>query len=98
MKLLLSGLAVVLLVVAVPVSAPGQTQVETARGLLKHVTTRLYFLDEALNKADPVLGLVEDAARRKTLMAQPAGQDGGAKLYRFDVVLQGEGETVFFDV
>jgi protocatechuate 3,4-dioxygenase, alpha subunit len=69
-----------------------------ARGLLKHVTTRLYFPGEALNKADPVLGLVEDAARRKTLIAQPAGQDGAAKLYRFDVVLQGEGETVFFDV
>src|SRR6266851_4118010 len=69
-----------------------------ARGLLKHVTTRLYFPDEALNKADPVLGLIEDAARRKTLMAHPAGQHGAAKLYRFDIVLQGEGETVFFDV
>jgi protocatechuate 3,4-dioxygenase alpha subunit len=69
-----------------------------ARGLLKQVTTRLYFPDEALNKADPVLGLVEDAARRKTLLAQPAGQEGGARLFRFDIVLQGEGETVFFDV
>jgi protocatechuate 3,4-dioxygenase, alpha subunit len=62
------------------------------------VTTRLYFPDEALNAADPVLGLVEDAARRKTLVAQPMGQEGGARLYRFDIVLQGEGETVFFDV
>jgi protocatechuate 3,4-dioxygenase alpha subunit len=69
-----------------------------ARGLLKQVTTRLYFPDEALNKADPVLGLAEDAARRKTLLAQPAGQEGGARLFRFDIVLQGEGETVFFDV
>ncbi len=69
-----------------------------ARGLLKQVTTRLYFPDEALNVADPVLGLVENAARRKTLLAQPMGQEGGAKLYRFDIVLQGEGETVFFDV
>jgi len=69
-----------------------------ARGLLKQVTTRLYFPDEALNAADPVLGLVEDAARRKTLVAQAMGQEGGAKLYRFDIVLQGEGETVFFDV
>jgi len=67
-------------------------------GLLKQLTTRLYFPDEALNKADPVLGLVEDTARRQTLMAKPAGQEGGAKLYRFDIVLQGEGETVFFDV
>jgi protocatechuate 3,4-dioxygenase alpha subunit len=69
-----------------------------ARGLLKQVTTRLYFPDEALNKADTVLGLIEDAARRNTLMAEPAGQEGGTKLYRFDIVLQGEGETVFFDV
>ena len=69
-----------------------------ARGLLKQLTTRLYFPDEALNKADPVLGLVEDAARRQTLMAKPAGQEGGIKLYRFDIVLQGADETVFFDV
>jgi protocatechuate 3,4-dioxygenase alpha subunit len=69
-----------------------------ARGLLKQVTTRLYFPDEALNKTDPVLGLVEDAPRRATLIATAAGQDGAAKLYRFDIVLQGESETVFFDV
>ena len=69
-----------------------------ARGLLKQVTTRMYFPDDALNKTDPVLGLVKDGARRKTLIGQPAGQDGAIRLYRFDVVLQGEGETVFFDV
>ncbi len=69
-----------------------------ARGLLKQVTTRMYFPDDPLNKADPVLGLVEDPTRRGTLIARPAGQDGTAKLYRFDIVLQGAGETVFFDV
>jgi protocatechuate 3,4-dioxygenase, alpha subunit len=69
-----------------------------ARGLLKQVTTRLYFPGEALNQADPVLGLVESAARRATLVARAVGQEGGAKLYRFDIILQGEGETVFFDV
>jgi protocatechuate 3,4-dioxygenase, alpha subunit len=69
-----------------------------ARGLLKQATTRLYFPGDALNKTDPVLGLVEDARRRATLIAGDAGQDGGARLYRFDIVLQGEGETVFFDV
>lgn len=69
-----------------------------ARGLLKQVTTRMYFPGEMLNKTDPVLGLVEDGARRETLIGQPAGEDGITKLYRFDIVLQGEGETVFFDV
>ncbi len=69
-----------------------------ARGLLKQVTTRMYFPDDPLNTADPVLGLVEDRARRSTLVAQPAGADGAARLYRFDIVLRGEGETAFFDV
>jgi protocatechuate 3,4-dioxygenase alpha subunit len=69
-----------------------------ARGLLKHVMTRIYFPEEPLNKTDPALGLVENPARQKTLIAVPAGQNGGAKLYRFDIVLQGKGETVFFDI
>ncbi|HEX7970436.1 MAG TPA: protocatechuate 3,4-dioxygenase subunit alpha [Stellaceae bacterium] len=69
-----------------------------ARGLLKQVTTRMYFPGETLNKSDPVVSLVEDAERRNTLIGQAAGQDGATKLYRFDIVLQGAGETVFFDV
>jgi protocatechuate 3,4-dioxygenase alpha subunit len=69
-----------------------------ARGLLKQVTTRLYFPGEALNKSDPVLGLVEDERRRATLVAADAGEVESMRLYRFDIVLQGERETVFFDV
>jgi protocatechuate 3,4-dioxygenase, alpha subunit len=62
-----------------------------ARGLLKHVVTRVYFGDEeAANAADPVLAGV-DPDRRSTLIARPI-EDG----YRFDIRLQGEGETVFF--
>jgi protocatechuate 3,4-dioxygenase alpha subunit len=68
-----------------------------ARGLLKQVATRLYFPGEKLNDTDPVLNLVEDL-RRGTLIANEAAQDGGVKLYCFDIVLQGERETVFFDV
>jgi protocatechuate 3,4-dioxygenase alpha subunit len=65
-----------------------------ARGLLKRVATRIYFPDEAaLNAADPVLAAVADPAWRATLVA--AARPGG---YRFDIRLQGEGETVFFDV
>ena len=67
-----------------------------ARGLLDRVVTRIYFPDEAAaNAADPVLRSV-DPDRRDTLIARPA--DGGPGDFRFDVHLQGERETVFFDV
>jgi protocatechuate 3,4-dioxygenase, alpha subunit len=68
-----------------------------ARGLLKHLTTRLYFADEAAaNDTDTVLNSIEDAAARKTLIAAKA--NGATVTYRFDIVLQGQGETVFFEV
>jgi protocatechuate 3,4-dioxygenase, alpha subunit len=64
-----------------------------ARGLLKALLTRVYFADEvAANREDPVLAALPDAASRATLVAEPSG-DG----YRFDICLQGERETVFFD-
>jgi protocatechuate 3,4-dioxygenase alpha subunit len=64
-----------------------------ARGLLKRLATRIYFGDEeAANLADPVLAAV-GPEHRDTLVAR---RDGDA--YRFDVRLQGQGETVFFDV
>ncbi len=62
------------------------------RGLIKRLCTRLYFEDGEGNADDPILALVPDR-RRQTLIAQKI--EGG---YRFDVVLQGEQETVFFDV
>jgi protocatechuate 3,4-dioxygenase alpha subunit len=63
------------------------------RGLLHRCVTRIYFADEeAANAADPVLASVPDG-RRETLLASPT--DHG---YRFDIHLQGERETVFFDV
>ncbi|HZB93028.1 MAG TPA: protocatechuate 3,4-dioxygenase subunit alpha [Stellaceae bacterium] len=68
-----------------------------ARGLLKHLSTRIYFADLApANEADPVLSRIEDAALRRTLLAEPL--NGAPRTYRFDVVLQGEGETAFFDI
>jgi protocatechuate 3,4-dioxygenase, alpha subunit len=67
-----------------------------ARGLLDRVSTRLYFDDESANAQDPVLGsLPED--RRATLIARRTDA-GPPPVYRFDVVLQGDGETVFFDL
>ena len=73
--------------------APHIAVVIFMRGLLNHVYTRIYFPDETLaNETDPVLSLV-DPARRDTLIAQ---QEAVAS-YRFDVHMQGERETVFFD-
>jgi protocatechuate 3,4-dioxygenase alpha subunit len=64
-----------------------------ARGLLDRVVTRLYFAGEPANDTDPVLRSLPDPSRRSTLVAEPVA--GG---YRFDIRLQGENETVFFDV
>jgi protocatechuate 3,4-dioxygenase alpha subunit len=66
-----------------------------ARGLLNHLATRLYFEDESANADDPVLLLVP-ADRRPTLVACRESVSG-AVVYRFDIVLQGDGETAFFN-
>ncbi len=64
------------------------------RGILKRMATRLYFPDEAANDSDPILALVP-LERRRTLIAER--QDGGS-VYRLDIILQGENETVFFEI
>ncbi len=67
-----------------------------ARGMLSHAFTRVHFSDEeAANAADPVLAAVPDD-RRATLIATRSERGGGV-VYRFDIRLQGDGETVFFD-
>jgi protocatechuate 3,4-dioxygenase alpha subunit len=66
-----------------------------ARGLLVHALTRLYFPDEPANDNDPVLNAV-DSDRRQTLIASRE-QSGGPPVYRFDIRMQSEGETVFFN-
>lgn len=73
--------------------APHLAFIVHARGLLLHLHTRMYFPDEAeANAADPVLGAVPEH-RRSTLIGE--ADDEGV---RFDIRLQGEDETVFFDV
>ena len=64
-----------------------------ARGLLRHVYTRIYFAGDHRLASDPILELVP-AARRSTLVAEPAGPSSWQHVIR----LQGPGETVFFDV
>jgi protocatechuate 3,4-dioxygenase alpha subunit len=67
-----------------------------ARGLLKHLNTRIYFADEAANAADPLLSSIEDAAARGTLLARR--EAGQPPVYRFDIVMRGANETVFLDI
>jgi protocatechuate 3,4-dioxygenase alpha subunit len=67
-----------------------------SRGMLRQVYTRLYFSDDPSNVGDAILNLVP-AERRGTLIAHK--QPGGAvPLYRFDIRVQGDNETVFFDI
>ncbi|OJY65013.1 MAG: protocatechuate 3,4-dioxygenase subunit alpha [Rhodospirillales bacterium 70-18] len=65
-----------------------------ARGILTRLYTRAYFAGEALNATDPLLALVEDPARRASLVASPDGPDG----WRLDIRLQGPGESVFIEI
>lgn len=69
-----------------------------ARGINLGLNTRIYFADEeAANAADPVLTLIEWERRRATLIAARSDRDG-VPVYRFDIRLQGQDETVFFDI
>lgn len=69
-----------------------------SRGINIGLNTRMYFEDEAeANAADPVISLIEWEHRRSTLIASREMRDG-QPVYRFDIRLQGEGETVFFDI
>lgn len=66
-----------------------------SRGMLRHQYTRIYFSDESANAVDPVLALVSPD-RRATLIA--TRRQGPPAVYGFDIRLQGDDETVFFDV
>lgn len=64
-----------------------------ARGLLRHLITRMYFPNEPANETDPVLQAVP-VERRATLVAKQDAENPA--LLRWDIRLQGEEETVFF--
>lgn len=75
--------------------APHITLMIYARGINIHLHTRIYFADETdANTKDPVLNAISDG--RETLLARPDTSANNS--YRFDVSLQGEAETVFFDI
>jgi protocatechuate 3,4-dioxygenase alpha subunit len=69
-----------------------------ARGINIGLSTRMYFSDEAAaNADDPVLSGIEQEVRRATLVAR-RGERAGKTVYTFDINLQGDNETVFFDI
>ena len=65
-----------------------------ARGILTRLSTRAYFAGDPRNDTDPLLNLLDDPARRGTLIAETSGGNE----WRFDIVLQGTDETVFLDI
>jgi protocatechuate 3,4-dioxygenase, alpha subunit len=67
-----------------------------SRGMLRQVYTRLYFADDAAIADDPILALVPKE-RRATLIAKRSARNG-APVYTLDIHMQGEQETVFFDI
>jgi len=83
-----------------PLPGPGNAQQAPhlaltilARGLLFHLATRVYFENAPENEHDPILGLIEDA-RRHTVIAREAKPG----VWHLDLHLQGEAETVFFEI
>ena len=78
--------------------APHIALIIFARGINIGLNTRVYFEDEAeANAQDPVLNGIEWAPRRQTLIAKREERDGEV-VYRFDIHIQGEDETVFLDI
>jgi protocatechuate 3,4-dioxygenase alpha subunit len=67
-----------------------------SRGMLRQVYTRLYFSDEAANATDPILTLVPEDRRGTLIAHKQAGTEPA--LYRFDIRVQGDNETVFFEI
>ncbi len=74
--------------------APHITMWIVARGINMGLQTRMYFAEEEkANAEDPILQKIEHRVRVSTLMGQ---RDGNT--YRFDIHLQGDKETIFFDI
>ena len=85
------------------VPGPGNTQQAPhiaisvfGRGLSGRLVTRVYFAGDPANDDDPVLGLVDEAERRATLMAHP--DPAVPHQWLWTIRMQGDAETVFFSV
>ena len=85
--------------VAKAVRAPHINISVTGSGLMRRLTTTLFFPEQPANAGDPVFAAVTDTVARARLILVPATTDrapAGAQAYRIDLVLQGEDETPFF--
>lgn len=80
------------------VQAPHISLAVLGRGLLNHLYTRIYFEDEQLTSADPVLQRVAPERRPTLIARRVSNESGGEAVYKIDIVLQGNGETVFFEI
>jgi protocatechuate 3,4-dioxygenase, alpha subunit len=78
--------------------APHIAVIVQARGMLNALYTRVYFVDEAQANALDMVLLSVPEARRSALVAERVGSDDGTQTYHFDIRLQGDNETPFFDV
>jgi protocatechuate 3,4-dioxygenase alpha subunit len=78
--------------------APHISVAVLGRGLLNHLYTRIYFDDEQLTSADPVLQRVAPERRPTLIARRVSNESGGEAVYNIDIVLQGTGETVFFEI
>ena len=76
--------------------APHLSLVIFARGMLLQLYSRIYFDGEAANATDPILALVPTERRATLIASRKPG--GGNPVYGLDIHLQGDNETVFFDV
>jgi protocatechuate 3,4-dioxygenase, alpha subunit len=76
--------------------APHISLIVQGRGMLNPVFTRIYFSDEEEANRDDLILRAVPAGRRGTLIAELV-DDGEPRVYRFDVLFQGDDETVFFD-
>lgn len=76
--------------------APHVSLIVQGRGMLNPVFTRIYFSDEEEANRDDLILRAVPADRRGTLIAELV-DDGEPRVYRFDVLFQGDDETVFFD-
>lgn len=80
------------------IQAPHIAVAVFARGINIGLHTRIYFEDETeANATDPVLNSIEWVTRRQTLIAKRS-EVNGEVVYRFYIRIQGEDETVFFDI
>lgn len=77
----------------ISMQAPHIVVLVFARGLMRHLITRMYFPGQPANSSDPVLQSIPEE-RRYTLIAQ--SQSSSSDELEWDVVLHGAGETVFF--